>query len=334
MTPTLEFEKPLIELEDKLNKLKEFSLPHDSSDLHYGISLLEEKIVQARQNLFQNLQPIEIIQIARHPARPYALNYIEHFCRKFLELHGDRRYSDDHAIIGGFALFNNTKVMIIATNKGRGLKENMANNFGCAHPEGYRKALRLMKLAEKANCPIITLVDTPGAYPGIGAEERHIGEAIACNLRDMFRLSVPIISVIIGEGGSGGALGLSIGNRVLILENAYYSVITPEGCAAILWRNSEAVPEAAKALKLTSKDLLKLKIVDEIVPEPIGGAHRNYDEAARFLEEALIKNLNALNKLSPEELKEQRYQRFRCLGAFIEEKPVQQQQDQTAGKDK
>ncbi|MDD3696227.1 MAG: acetyl-CoA carboxylase carboxyltransferase subunit alpha [Lentisphaeria bacterium] len=317
MISCLEIEKPILELECKLAELSASGLKRDA-DLNSGILLLREKLGLLKEHFFLNLSPIEKVQMARHPQRPYPADYISLLFSDFLEFHGDRRYSDDQAIFGGFALFDQQPVMLIATRKGRDLKSNMACNFGCAHPEGYRKALRLMHLADKVGAPIITLVDTPGAYPGIGAEERHIGEAIACNLRDMFALSVPVISVITGEGGSGGALGISVANRLLVMANSYYSVITPEGCAAILWRNSEAVPKAAEALKLTSDDLKKLKVADEVVREPAEGAHRDYQKAAELLGEALLRHLQDLRKMSAEQLRQDRHEKFRQLGLFLE----------------
>lgn len=316
MSVYLEIEKPLVELEEKYSDLLHSALPRDA-DMDSAILLMEEKLTQLKELFFHQLSAHEKVQMARHPRRPYPPDYINLLFKDFLELHGDRRFADDQAIFGGFAFFDDAPVMLIATRKGRDLKSNMETNFGCAHPEGYRKAWRLMKLAEKVRCPVITLVDTPGAYPGIAAEERHIGEAIACNLRDMFRLSVPVISVITGEGGSGGALGISVANRVLIMANAYYSVITPEGCAAILWRNAEAIPKAAEALRLTSDDLKQLGIADEVVSEPLGGAHRDYPSAAEMLGEALRRHLQDLCKMSPEQLRQDRYDKFRGMGQFL-----------------
>lgn len=281
MSTVLEFEKPIHNLEQKIDDLREYSQAHDV-DVNHSIELLEKQIEEQRQKIFGNLTPWQQVQLARHPERPYPKDYIDQICTDFLELHGDRRYSDDQAIIGGFAKIDDHPVLVIATRKGRDLKENVEVNFGSAHPEGYRKALRLMKLADKARVPILILVDTPGAYPGIGAEERHIAEAIAVNLREMFKFRVPILVTVVGEGGSGGALGIGVGNRVLILQNAYYSVITPEGCAAILWRDGAAAPKAAEALKLTSRDLLRMGLVDEVIPEPLGGAHRDKSRMAEI----------------------------------------------------
>jgi len=317
MAVSLDFEKPLLELEEKISQLSQIKHNNDAN-LNLGITLLNERIESVKQLFFQNLSPMEKVALARHPLRPYPQDYVGRLFKKFLELHGDRRFADDHAIFGGFAYLGKRRVMLVATRKGRDLKDNMDANFGCAHPEGYRKAMRLMWLADKARCPIVTLVDTAGAYPGIAAEERHIGEAIAVNLRDMFRLSVPVVCVITGEGGSGGALGISIGNRILILENAYFSVITPEGCAAILWRNSDATQKAAEALKLTGQDLLELGVLDEVIPEPLGGAHRDYDQTALNLGVALERHLAELSKLSAKRLREDRYQKFRTIGNFLE----------------
>ncbi len=317
MAVNLDFEKPLLELEEKISQLSQLKHSNDAN-LNLGIKLLQEKIEFVKELFFQNLTAMEKVALARHPLRPYPQDYVERIFKHFLELHGDRRFADDHAIFGGFAYLGKRRVMLIATRKGRNLKDNMETNFGCAHPEGYRKAMRLMRLADKARCPIVTLVDTAGAYPGIAAEERHIGEAIAVNLRDMFRLSVPIVSVITGEGGSGGALGISIANRILILENAYFSVITPEGCAAILWRNVEAIQKAAEALKITGQDLLELGVLDEVIPGPLGGAHRDYDQTAQNLGVALERHLAELCQLSAKNLQEDRYQKFRAIGNFLE----------------
>ncbi len=315
MSINLEFEKPIAELEEKIAELRKFSSAHNV-DVSHGIKLLEEQVAETKQKVFANLSSWQRVQLARHPERPHSQDYIQLLFTDFMEFHGDRRFADDRAIVGGFAKLDDTAVMIIGTRKGRDLKENMAVNFGSAHPEGYRKALRLMRMADKARVPVVVLIDTPGAYPGLGAEERHIGEAIAVNLREMFTLKIPVLAVVIGEGGSGGALGIGVGNRVLISENAYYSVITPEGCAAILWRDSAAAPKAAEALKLTSADLKALNIVDEVIPEPLGGAHRDPERAAEFLKEALLRNLSELEGLSASELCAQRYEKYRTIGIF------------------
>lgn len=314
---TLEFEKPIAELEAKLAEWESLSSSShiDSSD---EVNALKAKIEAMKKSTYGALTPWQRVQLARHPNRPYTLDYIERFCTDFLEFHGDRRYADDLAIVGGFAKIDNIPVMVIGTQKGRNTKENVMRNFGCPHPEGYRKALRMMQLAEMAKLPIITFIDTPGAFPGVASEERHIGEAIAVNLREMFSFTVPIICVVIGEGGSGGALGIGVGNKVMIMENAYYSVITPEGCAAILWKDRAYSAKAAEALKLTASDLLKLKLVDSIVEEPLGGAHKDYDAAAEKLKKAILKSLKEFENRTPEQLCEQRYERFRNVKFYAE----------------
>jgi acetyl-CoA carboxylase carboxyl transferase subunit alpha len=315
----LEFEKPLRELQKNLDEL----LAHSQDakvDISCEIHALEQKIASEERNIFANLSTWQRVLIARHPCRPYAKDYIDHLFSNFQELHGDRLFYDDRAIIGGFATLQGESVMVIGQQKGRSLNENIECNFGCPYPEGYRKALRLMKLAEKFSLPIITLVDTPGAYPGIGSEERHVAEAIAVNLRDMGRLATATISIIIGEGGSGGALGIAVADRVLALENSYYSVISPEGCAAILWKDRKFAPDAAEALQLSPENLLKFGIVEEILPEPLGGAHRNPDAVFASTKEAVIRHLKALKKFSPKQLLEKRYARFRSIGVFSEEK--------------
>src|SRR5258705_917311 len=268
----LDFEKPIAELQSKLDELKKHAETHGIS-VEEEVASMEKKIEETKREIFSNLSAWDRIKIARHPKRPFTLNYLETAFTGFAELHGDRLFEEDRAIVGGFATLGTHKVMVLGTQKGRDTKENILRNFGSAHPEGYRKALRLMKMAEKFRLPIITLIDTAGAYPGIGAEERHIAEAIAVNLREMMLFEVPIIAAVIGEGGSGGALGIGVADRVLILENAYYSVISPEGCAAILWKDRSAASKAAEALKITAKDLLELGLVDEIISEPLGGAH-------------------------------------------------------------
>lgn len=309
----LDFEQPLVELEEKLAKLIQFS-KDNKVDMSSEIQKMEKTFLKEKKKLFENLSAWERVQLARHPSRPYSLDYIKMLFTDFFELKGDRRFGDDPALIGGFAKINDQQIMLLAHQKGRNLEERNLRNFGMAHPEGYRKALRLMKLAEKANTPIITFIDTPGAYPGLGSEERHVGEAIAVNLRDMFKLKVPIISVVIGEGGSGGALGIGVGNTVLILENAYYSVISPEGCAGIIWKDGAVAPKAAESLKLTSKDLLKSGVVDGVISEPLGGAHENPEKAGEFLKEALLENLSILQKMTKKEITEHRYNKFRNIG--------------------
>ena len=270
-------------------------------------------------DLYSNLTAWQRVQLARHPQRPYSLDYFNHTFSGFSELHGDRLFQDDHAMVAGFAMLGENRVMVVGTQKGRDTKENIKRNFGCAHPEGYRKALRIMGMANRFGLPIIALIDTAGAYPGVAAEERHIAKAIAINLREMTLFKVPMISVVIGEGGSGGALGIGVSDRVLILENAYYSVISPEGCAAILWKDRNAAPQAAEALKITAKDLLELELVDEIVPEPLGGAHNDHSAMADTLSEVLLRNLEELRQIDPEERLKQRYQKYRRHGKFIEE---------------
>lgn len=314
----LDFEKPIFDLEKKLADLREFASNHDV-DVSSGVTELEARILSLKTEVFGNLTPWQRVQVARHPDRPHPMDYAERLFDGYLELKGDRRFADDQAIVGGFAKYRGRSTMLIASRKGRNLKENLETNFGSAHPEGYRKALRLMKLAEKATVPVICLIDTPGAYPGIGAEERHIAEAIAVNLREMFTLSVPIVAVVIGEGGSGGALGFGCGNRVMVMANAYYSVITPEGCAAILWRDAAQAPKAASVLKLTGRDLMGFGIIDEIVEEPLGGAHRDWDAAAESLGKALDRQLDELAAMSTDELRSQRYERFRKIGVLTGE---------------
>ncbi len=313
----LEFEKPIVELKKKIEELAQFSVTNNI-DVSAQTKALTEKLNEKMHEIYSSLTPWQRVQLARHPERPYTLDYIEHIFTNFLELSGDRRFRDDKAIVGGFAKFKGKPVMVIGTQKGRDMKSNVYRNFGWPSPEGYRKAMRLMQLADKAGVPVITFIDTPGAFPGISSEERHIGEAIAVNLRDMFALKVPVISVIIGEGGSGGAIGIGVGNRILIMENAYYSVITPEGCAAILWKDRKFAPQAADALQLTAEKLQQLGIADGIIPEPEGGAQRDYETTAKAVAKVLEQQLAELEKLSGAELKEQRYEKFRAMGKFIE----------------
>jgi acetyl-CoA carboxylase carboxyl transferase subunit alpha len=315
----LDFEKPIVELQRRLQDLKEHS---DEHELNFDseVEAMEAKIEATRREIYDHLTAWQRVQIARHTQRPFALDYIERCFTGWIELHGDRLFADDKAMPSGLARLGPYRGVIITHQKGRDTKENVKRNFGCAHPEGYRKALRLMRLAEKFGMPVISLIDTPGAYPGIGSEERHISEAIAVNLREMMKLRVPIIAAVIGEGGSGGALGIGVADRVLILENAYYSVISPEACSAILWRDRKHAAEAAEALKLTAQDLLKLGVVDEIVPEPEGGAHRDYDFAAANLGAALRQNLDKLLEQPMEQLLKKRYKKFRALGNFAEGK--------------
>ncbi|UPA28328.1 MAG: acetyl-CoA carboxylase carboxyltransferase subunit alpha [Verrucomicrobiota bacterium] len=313
----LEFERPLRELQRNLDELLERS-QGAKIDISSEIHALEGKIANEEHRIFANLTTWQRVLIARHPSRPYAQDYIKNIFTDFQELHGDRRFGDDQAIMGGFADLDGEPVMVTGQRKGRSLEENIAYNFGCPYPEGYRKALRLMRLAEKFSLPIITFVDTPGAYPGIGSEERHVAEAIAFNLQEMGRLATPILSIVIGEGGSGGALGIAVSDRVFVLENAYYSVISPEGCAAILWKDRKFAPEAAEALQLSPQNLLQFGIVEEIIPEPLGGAHRNPDFVFEATKETLLRHLKSLKKLSEKQLLEKRYQRFRSIGIFSE----------------
>ena len=313
----LEFEKPVVELEIKINELKNFG-EENQIDVAEEVAVLTKKLEKTKKEVYQNLTSWQKVQLARHPNRPYTMDYIERIFSDFISLHGDRRFAEDPAIVGGFAKIDGQPVMVFGTQKGREVKENVFRNFGCPHPEGYRKALRLMELAEKSGVPIVTFIDTSGAYPGLASEERHVAEAIAVNLREMFKFTVPIICVVIGEGGSGGALGIGVGNKVLILENAYYSVITPEGCAAILWKDRAFSAKAAENLKITSKHLKEFGIIDEIIKEPLGGAHADFDEAAANIKQALLSNLKELKGMSQKKIKEQRYERFRKIGKFVE----------------
>src|SRR5687767_10898476 len=330
MKHQLDFEKPIAELQSKLEELKKHRDTHAIGvNFEEEITTIERKIAETRKQIFSNLTAWQRVQLARHPRRPFTLDYLQTTFSEFSELHGDRLFADDRAVVGGFARLEDRKVMVIGTQKGRDTKESILRNFGSAHPEGYRKALRLMRIADKFNLPIITLIDTAGAYPGIGAEERHIAEAIAVNLREMTLFSVPIIAVVIGEGGSGGALGIGIADRVLILENSYYSVISPEGCAAILWKDRAAAAKAAEALKITAKDLKELGLVDEIIPEPLGGAHNDLAGTAATLKSTLLTHLATLKSLSTKERLAQRYNKFRVYGHFLEngkpaEEPVKQ----------
>lgn len=315
----LEFEKPLAELERRIGELKHMDLEQPGVDLSDDIARLEKKLNKMRSDVYSNISRWQRTQIARHPQRPYTLDYIEALMENFVELHGDRNFADDRAIVGGVAWFNGKPVMVIGHQKGRNTKEKVERNFGMPHPEGYRKALRLMKLAERFNIPIITLVDTPGAFPGIGAEERGQAEAIARNLIEMADLRVPVITVVTGEGGSGGALALAVSNRVMMLENSIYSVISPEGCAAILWKNQDYAQDAAEAMKLTAPDSLKNGIIDEIIPEPLGGAHRDPSVAAKSLGASVQAQLDKLSGMSPDELVTDRWEKFRKIGVFRDE---------------
>ncbi len=309
----LEFEKPIIELEQKIEEMRKLS---DHLDIEDEIKKLESRVSELRTNIYSNLTRWQRVQLARHPERPYTLDYINLMTTDFIEIHGDRYFGDDHAIVGGFAKLDGKSVMIIGHQKGRDTKSNIYRNFGMPNPEGYRKALRLMRLAEKFDKPVVTLLDTPGAYPGIEAEERGQAEAIARNLFEMAQLRVPIVVVIIGEGASGGALGLGVGDRILMLENAWYSVIAPESCSSILWKTWDYKEQAAEALRLTAKDLLEQKIIDMIVPEPVGGAHKNPNASAEILKRILLEELERLKKIKPEKLVESRIEKFGKMGSF------------------
>jgi acetyl-CoA carboxylase carboxyl transferase subunit alpha len=315
ITYALDFERPLIELEKKIEELKTLSNT-GTVDFTAEISKLEKKAKKLQTEIFSDLTRWQVVQLSRHNARPYFLDYVGFLFTDFFELAGDRRFGEDSAIVGGFARFDGQPVMLIGHQKGRNTKENMARNFGMPRPEGYRKARRLMELAERFGKPVLTFVDTPGAYPGIGAEERGQSEAIASNLEVMSRLRVPIVSTVIGEGGSGGALAIGVGNRVLMLENSTYSVITPEGCASILYRDAGKAERAAESLKLTAKDLASMKIVDEVISEPPGGAHRDPARTAETLGRSLRKHLSAIKGLKPDALVEDRYKKFRAIGIF------------------
>jgi acetyl-CoA carboxylase carboxyl transferase subunit alpha len=314
---TLEFEKPLRDLARQLDELRQQSV-ETNVDMVQEARSIEKKIEAMQREIYSNLTPWQKVQVARHPRRPYALDYVSMICKGFNELHGDRQFNDDRALVGGTAFFDGHAVMIVAQQKGRDPKERIARNFGMPQPEGYRKALRIMKLAEKFGLPLLSFIDTPGAFPGVGSEERHVSEAIAVNLREMAMLRTPTISVVVGEGGSGGALGIGVTDRVLMFENSYYSVITPEGCAAILWKDGAAAPRAAEALKVDADDLEKLGAVDEVIPEPLGGAHNDPPQAAATLKYSLHKHLNDLRALDMETLLETRYERYRHIGTYEE----------------
>ncbi len=311
----LDFEKPIYELESKLDEMKKFS---DNLDIEKDVVRLEEKVMQLKKELYRDLSRWQRVQLARHPDRPFTLDYIYAMTESFVELHGDRSFKDDKAVVGGLAQIGQHKVVILGQQKGRDTKSNVYRNFGMMNPEGYRKALRLFKLAEKFNRPVITLIDTPGAFPGLEAEERGQAEAIARNLFEMSKLKVPIVVVIIGEGASGGALGIGVGDRILMLENCWYSVISPESCSSILWRSWEYKETAAEALKLTAPDLLEQGIIDRIIKEPLGGAHKNHREVADNLKAALIEELDALIKIKPEKLVDNRIEKFGKMGVYTE----------------
>lgn len=315
MSGELPFEQPLVELRRKIAELRAFS-EEKALDLSQEIALLEEKLRELEQEIYGNLTPWQKVQIARHPGRPTTLDFIERLLDDFVELHGDRVFGDDPAIVGGIGKFRGIPVTVVGHQKGKDTKENIARNFGMPHPEGYRKALRLMQQADKFGRPILCFINTPGAYPGMAAEERGQSEAIARNLREMAALRVPIICVVTGEGGSGGALALGVGNRLYMLENSFYSVISPEGAAALLWKDASQAQRAAETMKITAQDLLEMGVIDGIIPEPMGGAHRDVDWTAQRLGEVIAKALDELMRLSPEELIEDRYEKYRRLGVF------------------
>lgn len=323
MIHILEFEKPIVELEKKIDEMREYAVSEEI-DMTDEILKLEKRCEKLKKDVYSNLSRWQRVQLARHPERPYTLDYAKRMCSQFIEIHGDRLFADDKAIVGGLATIEDTEngesrnIMLIGHQKGRGTKSNLYRNFGMPNPEGYRKALRLMKLAAKFDKPIVTLIDTPGAFPGKGSEERGVAEAIAVNLFEMSTLPVPVICIVIGEGGSGGALALAIGDRVLMLENAIYSVISPEGCASILLRDPTKAPAMADSLKVTASDVIELGVVDGIIKEPVGGAHRNYDRAAEEVKSVILRELNILEKMSPEERIEKRIDKFGQMGIWIE----------------
>ena len=313
----LDFERDIVEIQAQIDKLLDLA-DRKGIDVADEVDVLRGKLSDLKRETYDTLTPIEQVQVARHPRRPFTLDYVERVFTDWVELHGDRNFRDDEAIVGGWARLNGRSVMVVGQQKGRDMKENLRRNFGMPHPEGYRKALRLMGQAEKFGRPIISFIDTPGAYPGIGSEERGIGEAIAFNLREMAGLRVPIVSAVIGEGMSGGALGIGVTDRILMLEHSIYSVISPEGCAAILWRSAEHKEKAANALKLTARDLLELGVCDEIVPEPEGGAHTDWDGASERLAEALGRTLTELEQLPVDRLREGRWKKYEAIGAWRE----------------
>ncbi|HEV8355370.1 MAG TPA: acetyl-CoA carboxylase carboxyltransferase subunit alpha [Gemmatimonadales bacterium] len=314
---TLDFEKPLLELERQIDELKRVGEEREI-DVAEELTRLQGKLDALREDIYRNLTPMQRVSVARHPRRPYTLDYLSTIFTDFVELHGDRHYRDDLAVVGGWARLGGTSVMVIGHQKGRDTRENIRRNFGMPHPEGYRKALRLMQLAARFHAPIITLIDTPGAYPGLGAEERGQSEALATNLLEMAMLPVPITAAVIGEGGSGGALALGLADRVLMFENSVYSVISPEGCAAILWKDASQRERAAEALKLTAQDLLQFRIIDEIIPEPLGGAHQDPDAAGEALREALLRHQGELRRSRPEKLIRRRAEKYAGMGVFTE----------------
>jgi acetyl-CoA carboxylase carboxyl transferase subunit alpha len=314
---TLDFEKPLLELERQIEELKRVGEDR-GIDVAAELDLLQAKLAGLREEIYRNLTPMQRVSVARHPRRPYTLDYLHTIFTDFVELHGDRLFRDDLAIVGGWARLGGTSVMVIGHQKGRDTRENIRRNFGMPHPEGYRKALRLMRLAARYHAPVITLIDTPGAYPGLGAEERGQSEALATNILEMAMLATPVIAAVIGEGGSGGALALGVADRVLMFENSVYSVISPEGCAAILWKDASQRERAAEALKLTSADLLQFNVIDEIIPEPAGGAHQDPDSAGEALRDSLIRHLGELRKVRPEKLVRRRAEKYAAMGVYTE----------------
>lgn len=311
----LEFEKPIVELQNQLDELRRRSAGQEL-DVSEEVAAITSKLEELRAHTYRGLTAWQRVQISRHPGRPFMLDYVDKCFTNFLELHGDRHLGDDNAMPGGLATLDDIRCVVVGHQKGRDTKENLKRNFGSAHPEGYRKALRLMRLAEKFHLPVVALIDTPGAFPGVEAEERNIAESIAFNLREMMRLATPVVAVVLGEGGSGGALGIGVADRVLMLENAYYSVISPEGCAAILWKHRQHAPEAAEAMRITAAELERLGIVDEVIPEPLGGAHHDHVAAAEALKQTLLRHLRCLQHLSPGELLTGRYAKFRKFGAL------------------
>ncbi len=318
----LDFEKPIVDLERRIEDLRGFATG-ENIEVAEELKRLERKADRLRREIYSKLTRWQRVKLARHPRRPYTLDYLKVIAPDFMELHGDRRFGDDPAIVSGLAILDGVPMVLIGQQKGRDTKENIYRNFGMAHPEGYRKALRLMQLAAKLGCPIVTFVDTPGAYPGVGAEERGQSEAIARNILEMAHIPVPIVAIVIGEGGSGGALALAVGDVVLMLENSIYSVITPEGCAAILWKDATKAEQAAEALKLTAHDLLELKVIDEVIPEPLGGAHRDPDETAKRLKEAILRHVRGLLGLPIQELLDRRLEKFLKIGVYLEETSAQ-----------
>jgi len=313
----LDFEKPIIELERKIEEIK--GRNPESPETAEEVTRLERKADRLRHDIFSKLTRWQRVKLARHPRRPYTLDYLKIIAPQFLELHGDRRFRDDPAIVGGLAVIDDLPLVLIGHQKGRDTKENIHRNFGMANPEGYRKALRLMRLAANYGCPVVTFVDTPGAYPGLGAEERGQSEALARNILEMAHLPVPIVSLVIGEGGSGGALALAVGDVVMMLESAIYSVITPEGCAAILWKDASKAEQAAEALRLTAQDLLELKVIDEVIPEPLGGAHRDPEETAARVKDAVLRHVRGLLGLPVQELLDRRLEKYLKMGVYLEE---------------